>query len=369
MAGRTLVQERAEKRERTLRRMVRDGSLNDVLDATETLWRDGESPARIRLRAAYTRNARKPDVELDERRRPPVEAMPRFAQLLVSQGVAMQFHLTALFAAQCTTAPGRYWRNTIPLDRRQDDAEVTWLELVASPAGSGRDRDYVSGHTANKLRQFRAALATLSRKGLVGLGQSVRGRRYDGFELLTEGRRNTRAGASRYKVPLASEACLPVPREFFTRGWVHVLTKSETAAYLMWLHQGAATTYVTVGWETRAGLYGLGQDVYDTHQALAAFGLLEVERPEGRRDNGTWRGYGRGSTPRRHRVRAVPDALAQDPLRIVPAALRKCAALGTWSRPLDRSHPLARSGSLDQPPSFDRTSSFDRSVNEDTPTG
>jgi hypothetical protein len=334
VAERTQNQRRAAKRAETLRRLDRDGSLPDVVQSTRALWEGGLAPAGIRIRTAYMRNTRMPDGPLDDRRRPSSAALPRFAQLLVSQGVAMQFHLTALFAAQCTTGPGRPWRNGIPLDRRRTDAEFTWLDLVASSARSGKGADYVSGHTGNKLRQFRAALETLSRKGLVGLGRSRDGLRYDDFELLKEGGRNSRAGAVGYRVPSLSEACLAVPREFFTQGWVHVLTKSEMAAYLMWLQLGALDEQVRVGWEIRAGLFGLSREVYDTHQALAAYGLLEVTKPEGRREDGTWEGFARGDIPLLHRVRALPDGLTQNPAKIVHGAVAKYAALGTWSRPL-----------------------------------
>ncbi|MGW3007437.1 hypothetical protein ACWC9R_01155 [Streptomyces sp. NPDC001219] len=247
----------------------------------------------------------------------------------------MQFHLTALFVARCQTQPGRSWKNVIPLSRNGSVSAPAWLDLMAVSASSKGEVAQASTYTRNKLRQFRSALKLLSERNLVDLGRSEAGRKYEGFRLLSEDASSSGAGVTEYRVPRADEAPLELPAHFFTRGWVHVLTKSEIAAYLMWRQLGADSSYVMASWQERAGMFGLSRDVYDTHQALEAFGLIKVFRPKERRNNGTWRGYYSGTQPFSHRIRVLPSGLSAPAHDVVEKALRKAAALGKWSKPLD----------------------------------
>jgi len=351
VAGATQHQERVSKRADSVRVLVRERGLLDVVSATEKLWSNGRSPHNVRVRDTYIRNRQMPDGPLwttpsetpelpvgppvDERRRPAPHILPPLARLLVSQGVAMQFHLTALFVAQCQTRPGGTWKNMIPLSRNSAISAPTWLDLMAVSASAKGEVAQASTYTRNKLRQFRSALKFLSDRNLVDLGRSGVGRRYEGFKLLAEDSSSSGAGVTEYRVPRDEEAHLEVPAHFFTRGWVHVLTKSEIAAYLMWRHLGAASSYAMASWQQRAGIFGLSRDVYDTHQALEAFGLIKVVKPKERRDDGTWRGYTEGAPLYSHRVHVLPSGLAAQSHEVVEKALRKAATLGKWSKPLD----------------------------------
>ncbi|UCM89342.1 hypothetical protein [Streptomyces marincola] len=349
----TQEQERAGRRADALRGLVRERGLPDVLAAAERLREEGTGLSAVRLRRRYVRNEDLPDggpggpglaaedpaagpvPAPDERRRPPSDAQPPLARLLVSQGVAMRFHLVALFAAQCQARPGLPWRNTIPLGRT-GDAPLTWLDLVAVAARPGGETTQASGYTSNKLRQFRSALDLLARRGLADIGRPGTRNRYEGFGLLAEDGRSTAAGAAGYRVPLADEECVDVPAEFFTRGWVQVLTKSEIAAWMMWraLGNGPGSGFAVASWRERAGAFGLSRDVRDTGRALEAYGLIEVVRPKERRENGTWRGYDPAERLFSDKVRVLPHALARPAHEVVERVLRKTATLGRWSKPL-----------------------------------
>ncbi|WP_330238797.1 hypothetical protein [Streptomyces sp. NBC_00525] len=253
------------------------------------------------------------------------------AHLILSQGVALKFHLMAMFVAQCQTKPGRTWGNSIPLGRRESGA-TSWLDLMAVSASSGKGSTQASAYTANKLRQFRSALGLLSRRGLADIGVPGARDRYEGFRLLTEDGRSSPAGAVDYRVPREEEETLSIPVQFFTRGWVQVLTKSEIAAYLMWSQLSSGAEYHVASWRERAGLFGLSRDVHDTVQALEAYRLLDVMKPRERRGDGTWRGFNRGAHPFSNRIRINPRGLLRPAHDVVGGVLRKTATLGKWSR-------------------------------------
>ncbi|WP_407565857.1 hypothetical protein [Streptomyces sp. 184] len=248
--------------------------------------------------------------------------------------MAMQFHLTSLFVAQCGAKPGKEWRNNIPLEKGRNENPISWLDLIAVSAKSREKAAQISTYTGNKLRQFRSALENLAEKGLVDLGEPGTGSRYEGFKLLKEDGSSSGAGAAAYRVPAKSEPIFSVPPEFFINGWVHVLTKSEIAAYLMWLQLGAFHDFITAEWKVRAGMFGLSREVYDTHQALAAFGLIEVDKPDERRRDGTWVDYKRGDDPLLHRIKALPDGPKRNAYDVTHAALLKFSTCGEWSPPL-----------------------------------
>ncbi|MFB4193009.1 hypothetical protein [Streptomyces carpaticus] len=310
---------RAARRAEAVRALVRDRGLREITATAGELHAAGPvRPEAIRLRAGYLENRTPPlPYTGSVRRRPPEHLRPPLARLLLPQGVALRFHLMALFTAQCRAYPG-----------------VTWLDLVAvAPSGAGPAT--ASGYTANKLRQFRSALTVLTRHGLAELPGSAPRRRYDGFRLLAEDGRNPGAGVAEYRVPERAEDTLAVPVEFFTRGWVQVLTPSETAAYLMWLRLGGGTGYVIAGEARRAARFGLSRDVQDTGRALEAFGLIGILKPDRRRTDGTWHRYDPAEPLYADRVHVLPDGPRAWAPEVVEKALRKRVALGAWAKPLD----------------------------------
>ena len=65
--------------------------------------------------------------------------------------------------------------------------------------------------------------------------------------------------------------------EFFTNGWVNLLTPSETVAYLMWLDvtQNPVHEEPYVTGVERAGHFGLGRDAYDAVWLKGAISRLK----------------------------------------------------------------------------------------------
>jgi hypothetical protein len=102
-----------------------------------------------------------------------------------------------------------------------------------------------------------------------------------------------RSGAPvRYAVPRAGHFSVPV--EFWTNGWVHALTSSEIANWLMYRHRDTLVPSPSpeflghaVDAHERGAVYGLTRDMWETHQTLSAFGLLDVTPDPDRRDDGT----------------------------------------------------------------------------------
>ncbi|WAU84909.1 hypothetical protein O1Q96_37595 [Streptomyces sp. Qhu-G9] len=77
-----------------------------------------------------------------------------------------------------------------------------------------------------------------------------------------------------------------LPYFFFTRGWVYLLTDSEIRMYLILKHLAGRFPreheergiYCTE--RDREWLYAISRDVYESHLALARFGLIElIENP------------------------------------------------------------------------------------------
>ncbi|MDX3844994.1 hypothetical protein [Streptomyces europaeiscabiei] len=338
----TQTQERALKRADGVRELVKQRGLLDVLAALEELHSDGNSGPSVRLRTPYIRNSVMPYgdlwsqhafpsfVEFDERRRPAERILPPLARLLLSQGVALEFHLVALFVAQAQARSGARWENEIPITKRSNG--IAWVDLMAVSAKSRTGGGRSSSYTANKTRQLRASLNLLSNHKLVDIGDPGVRNRYEGFKLLSEDAVSSAASSVEYRVPREHEAVINVPFQFFTRGWVYLLTKSEIAAYFMWLSLSAESEWVTGLWRQRAGLFGLSRDVHDTTQALAAYGLVDVLPSRERRQNGTWRNFNAGDKPYGNKIRVNRRGLWRSAPKTVEGVLRKTAALGKWSR-------------------------------------
>lgn len=338
----TQIQARALKRADGVRELVKQRGLLDVLAALEELHSGGNAGRSVRLRSPYIRNGAIPYgdlwspqgfpsfIEFDKRRRPAERVLPPLAKLLLSQGVALGFHLVALFVAQAQARPGARWENQIPITKR--GRGIAWVDLMAVSAKSSTGGGRPSSYAANKTRQLRASLNLLSNHRLVDIGDPGVRNRYEGFKLLSEDAISSAASFVEYRAPRENEAVISVPFEFFTRGWVHLLTKSEIAAYFMWLSLSAEGEWVTGLWRQRAGLFGLSRDVHDTTQALAAYGLVDVLPPRERRQNGTWRNFSAGEKPYGNKIRVNYRGLWRSAPKTVEGVLRKTAALGKWSR-------------------------------------
>ena len=122
---------------------------------------------------------------------------------------------------------------------------------------------------------------------------------------------------------------MSVPAEFFLNGWIHALTDSEIAAWLMFRDLSdlqiaeQERPAVHISGDERVGAYCLSRDVRDSHRMLEMLGLLRVLVADNRRDNGTVEDFSQGAELIRHRFWLADGALSQP---AVPAVLAAVAA-------------------------------------------
>ncbi|WP_157743163.1 hypothetical protein [Micromonospora coriariae] len=74
-------------------------------------------------------------------------------------GIALRFYLTALFVSQSRSA-GEQPQNTLPLNNR--DADVSWVDLVATPSERGKGKAQSVSVRDQKLRQVQETLRRLA---------------------------------------------------------------------------------------------------------------------------------------------------------------------------------------------------------------
>jgi hypothetical protein len=330
---------KVEVRLETLR-ALRRGELPAVTAEALRLWQGGHQPADIRVRREYLRNDKIESVE-DERKPLPMEQRPLAARMITPKGVALKLHLMLLFAAQCSAKPGKAWKNPYPVEPTPQ-SDHSWMGLTATIARYRGPGIQGASVATNKRRQVTEALKKLEGLNLIRPTKGP-GRGRQGFDLLHENGKSTPAAGVPYVVPTDAEPFVEVPREFFTEGWVHVLTTSEIAALLMWLdalkYDWMATAdpslFVTrVTSAVRQGAYGLGREAYETHQQLDAFQLLDVLRPEKRHDDGKWQEFAQDSSDLAcHRVALTPNGFSRDAGEVVQEVLQRRDARGDWSRP------------------------------------
>ncbi|MEU6709656.1 hypothetical protein [Streptomyces wuyuanensis] len=318
------------------------GALDDVVRAAAELAGQGRSPAAVPVRRTYIRHNEMRLVE-HERNGLPTEERPPAARLIAPRGVAGRLHLMLLFAAACQAKPGNQWPNRIPID--PDSAyRFSWMRLTGSYARHTPGGPYVASPRANKQRQIQAGLKKLRDNLLVEFPHAGTRHPFRDFTLLCDSGMSTQAAVIPYKVPRKAEPTIDIPAEFFTQGWVHLLTPSETAAYLMWLDvdQNPFHDEPYVTGAERAGHYGLGREVYETHSQLEAFGLIDVTPAAGRYENGQYADYGtEPGRPPCHRVTLTTGGLRRDAGTVLHRVLNSYAVTGDWTRPLDMRTPPA----------------------------
>ncbi|MCT9003470.1 hypothetical protein [Streptomyces rhizosphaerihabitans] len=124
-----------------------------------------------------------------------------------------------------------------------------------------------------------------------------------------------------YVIPDSYESpptAISLPVEFFTNGWIHLLTDSEIRMYLTLKH--LASRYprehslrgIYCIDRDREWLYGVSRDVYEAHLTLARFGLIELVQNDSRHKDGKIVNYKeflkKGAVPLPpHRFQILPD--------------------------------------------------------------
>jgi len=241
------------------------------------------------------------------------------------KGAAVQMLLLALFEAQCRQAKTLARRPTKLPMRSAPKGGTSWLQLTALPTVDRTSRTSSSRRPDdNRYAQLRTALQVLHRAGRIGVESTGRGR-FEGFTLLNESADNLVSEVS-YGWPEKNEPVIRVPVEFVINGWIHTLTDNEIITFLHLLQVcGEATSKAnpdgwaaipTGGWRST-----FGEDrSFEAHRELTRFGLVDVERPDTRRPDGTvakddevpWEA---------HRYRVLPERLGFRAVDVVLSAL------------------------------------------------
>ncbi len=128
-----------------------------------------------------------------------------------------------------------------------------------------------------------------------------------------------------------------IPIEFFTRGWVHALTDDETIAYLFLQHQiqlwpaEAREDGVPVSKSVWSMAFEAPRAHEGASRNLFRFGLIGMDRPAGRRGDGTIEDFrdisdGGGRAPGPNRFHIAPEALNRPAVATVVEGLREIIA-------------------------------------------
>lgn len=269
-------------------------------------WR-GPNPDRdeVVLRTGYLRRPH-PLVEghdydpglLVDRPKPVLPHVPPLAALAgLNKGVALQLSLTTVALIQAAT------RKTLAKDgllklpiEAAGDQSFGLLDFLAVPSvhRPSPHSTLVSNLRINRKRQIRSGLAQLDTLGLVELPAGGRKGAPRFHRVYVKEDVNPRAaGAKPYTTPQGDAEVVSIPWDFYVHGWIHSLSKSEIAMWLMLrdLAQRSDRTFepgrLYVSGRKRLLEYDLSRAMWDTHASLEEFGLIVVHKDPSRRANGT----------------------------------------------------------------------------------
>jgi hypothetical protein len=257
---------------------------NAFLDAHQA----GPQPTSIMVRRAFLArdNPRRGLVAGDRDKTP--RAKPPLATSVRPRGVLLKLELALLFLAQCQAKPTTEIYLPVAPDGSSDPQLIDFFASGIQPRPGAKIR---KSRQAMREQQIINALTGLAAPTL----QLIEVTRRPSGKLdttspmyLTQERGPQRKGAPRpYVAPSTAELVISIPIEFFTMGWLQVLTDSEIANWLMWRDQGdmrtpAVTTAddLFLDGQDRLDHYDLSRDAWDTHQMLTKLGLMTVKYGE-----------------------------------------------------------------------------------------
>lgn len=263
--------------------------------------------------------------KLVDRPKPALPRQPPLAALAsLTKGVGLPLGLTLMYLAQTGDALGRDARLKLTIDGDDDALGLIDLIAIAASHNPSPNAAFASNSRNNRKRQIRDALVQLSKLGLAEVPPGGRKGepRFDDQVHLNRENGPTAAGTKRYQRPGAKVKTLDIPATFFTNGWVHALSKSETAMWLMLRdlkHLGnAPEDRLTIRGRDRLLEYDLSRAMWDTHATLEAYGLIVVHRDPNRRRNGT---TAAGERAEPHRFELCDEGLHEDGLSTVISML------------------------------------------------
>lgn len=288
-------------------------------------------PADISVRVGFVRRvpalmeADYDTSKLVDRPKPILPRQPPLAALAsLTKGVGLPLGLTLLYLAQTGDVLGRDALLKLTVDGDDDTPGLIDLIAIAASHNPSQDSAFASNSRNNRKRQIRDALIQLTKIGLAEVPPGGRKGepRFDDKVHLNRENGPTAAGAKRYQRPGANVKTIDIPATFFTNGWVHALSKSETAMWLMLRdlknHGNTPADRLTIRGRDRLLGYDLSRAMWDTHATLEAYGLIVVHRDPNRRRNGT---TGAGERAEPHRFELRDEGLHEDGLSTVISTL------------------------------------------------
>jgi len=278
------VVERLQTRVEHLQRL-HDSESGFVIDDANTTFRNvyeaGKRPTSILVRSSFVARGKYLNIEGDRDKTP--RPKPPAADIIRSRGLALRLELALLFVQQCSKKTGA---RLMPVDAEGD--EYGLINLFATGTRRRGTTSYRKQRSVMRGVQVRKALDILSERGLVELGPALDEQTpYDRMWLMNEGGPTAGKDPARYKELGASEPRVSIPIEFFTNGWIQVMTDSEIWNWLAFRHRGNMSSPtsppakdVSLPAVTRLGWYDLTRDAWDTHLMLDRFALMTVDPGE-----------------------------------------------------------------------------------------
>lgn len=247
----------------------------------------GAAPASILVRRQFLARSQPLQIDGDHDKTPRLK--PALARLVRPRGVLLKLELILIFLAQVRRGPAA--RIGYPVMPDPDvDGSRGLIDLLATGNQRQPEVHYRRTRPGMRARQVTNALKTLAAADfqLVELAPAnVDHQPFQTMSLNREPGAQPTGDIYPYKRPAASAAVVSIPIEFFTRGWIQVMTDSEIANWLMWrdrgeMRQSAFSTAgeLSMGADTRLGVYDLTRDIWDTHQMLTRVGLMNLDPGE-----------------------------------------------------------------------------------------
>jgi hypothetical protein len=265
----------------------------------------------VLVRRRFVRRAVAIKVENDRDNTPRLK--PPAQTLIRPRGVAYRLYLILLAAAQCQPGGRAGSRLNYPI-RGEEPDDISLINLIAPGSNPRNGTTYKKGFRQMRVEQVHKALDLLADPDHVLVNRFTPPG--PPVQLNLEFGPRLDQDPQPWKQP-GKDQVVAIPIDFFLMGWVHVLTDSEIAAWLMFRDYGQIGTKessdsFTLFADDRLSWYDQSKDVWDTHGMLGRMGLMTAETSPyqpgsggaGSRRDGTvfgspTKGFTRGHSPRR----------------------------------------------------------------------
>lgn len=240
------------------------------------IYEQSSEPSHVLLRRRFVRRAVAIKVESDRDKTPRLK--PPAQTLIRPRGVAYRLYLILLAAAQCQPGGRVASRLNYPI-RGDDSDEISLINLIAPASNPREETSYKKGFRQMRAEQVHKALGLLADPDHVLLNRfSPPG---PPVQLNLELGPRLDQDHQPWKRP-GKDQVVAIPVDFFLNGWVHVLTDSEIAAWLMFRDFGQIGTKessdsFTLFAGDRLSWYDQSKDVWDTHAMLGRMGLMTAQ--------------------------------------------------------------------------------------------